>query len=145
MKKYSIFLAVVALVLASLACQTIMGGGPSNNAPDVDQPGDVNSDTPQDSGDTNFNVGTSEFATPGDAYNVVAAEGVVTFQTKMSTDDVIAFYRDEFGKQGYTEDTSMAVNFAGAFTLSFTGNGETIYIAGADAGDGSLSVTVTRQ
>ncbi|MBK9208564.1 MAG: hypothetical protein IPL71_09790 [Anaerolineales bacterium] len=27
MKKYSTFLAIVALVVASLACQTVMGGG----------------------------------------------------------------------------------------------------------------------
>ena len=27
MKKYSVLLAIIALVLASLACQTVMGGG----------------------------------------------------------------------------------------------------------------------
>ena len=36
MKKYSILLAIVALVLASLACQTIMGGGDNGfEVPDV--------------------------------------------------------------------------------------------------------------
>ena len=38
MKKFSIVLAIVALVLASLACQTITGGGGGGfNPPDVPQ------------------------------------------------------------------------------------------------------------
>ena|SRR5688572_27158305 len=144
MKKYSIFLAMVMLVLASLACQTIMGGGDG----DVIEPGDTEASTPEETSGNDFTTGgESEFAATSDAYNVVTTDDVLTFQTKLTADDVAAFYRDEFGKQGYTEDTSMSVNFAGNFTMVFTGHdsGKNIYVVGADGGDGSLFVTITLQ
>jgi hypothetical protein len=58
---------------------------------------------------------------------------------------VIKFYRDQFTGQGYQEDKSMAVTFGKTFTLAFTGHksGKVIYVVGADAGDGSIYVTIT--
>ena len=35
MKKYSVLFAIIALVLASLACQTVMGGSNNFQAPNV--------------------------------------------------------------------------------------------------------------
>ena len=89
--------------------------------------------------------GESEFPVTSDAFNVVTAPDMVTFQTKMSSDDVLKFYRDEFAKQGYKEDASMAITFGKTFTLAFNGHssGKIIYVVGADAGDGSLYVTIT--
>jgi len=150
MKKFSIYLAIMALMMASLACQTIMGGGENDFAPDVQEPTDFDTDAPEggDDGTTNFNAGgDSEFAVPDDAFNVVTADDVLTFQTNLSAEETASFYRDEFGKQGYSEDTSMAIEFAGNFTMVFTGHasGKSIYVVGADAGDGSLYVTVTLQ
>ena len=89
--------------------------------------------------------GESEFPVTSDAFNVVTAPDVVTFQTKMSSDDVLKFYRDEFASQGYKEDASMAITFGKTFTLAFNGHasGKVIYVVGADAGDGSLYVTIT--
>ncbi len=152
MKKYSVLLAIIALVLASLACQTVMGGGNNFQAPDATQApqnggGDVAPTAPPvatESGGVTVG-GDSEFPVTSDAFNVVTAPDVVTFQTKMSSDDVLKFYRDEFAKQGYTEDASMAITFGKTFTLAFTGHtsGKVIYVVGADAGDGSLYVTVT--
>ena len=155
MKKYSILLAVIALVLASLACQTVMGKGNNFQVPDVPSITEV----PQTDGgevptvppvttDGNGGVtvgGDSEFPATSDAINVVTAAGTLTFQTKMSSDDVIKFYRDEFAKQGYKEDTSMAITFGKTFTLAFKGHssGKVIYVVGADAGDGSIYVTIT--
>ncbi len=76
---------------------------------------------------------------------MVTAPNVVTFQTKMGTDDLLKFYRDEFASQGYTEDSSMAITFGKTFTLAFNGHasGKVIYVVGADAGDGSIYVTIT--
>lgn len=156
MKKYSVLLAIIALVLASLACQTVMGGGNNFQAPDVpsltEMPpvnGDMEIPTvPPVTTDGEGGVivgGESEFPVPNDATNVVSAAEMVAFQTKMSTDDVLKFYRDEFTKQGYKEDPSMAMTFGNTFTLAFNGHssGKVIYVVGADAGDGSLYVTVT--
>jgi hypothetical protein len=157
MKKYSVLFAVLALVLASLACQTVMGGGNTEmpdiqNVPDVPQT-DGGSEveiptvppvTTDDNGDVTVG-GESEFPVTSDAFNVVTAPDVVTFQTKMSSDDVLKFYRDEFASQGYKEDASLAITFGKTFTLAFNGHasGKIIYVVGADAGDGSLYVTIT--
>jgi hypothetical protein len=156
MKKYSVLLAIIALVLASLACQTIMGGGDNDyeapdaqNVPELPQTdsGEIPTVPPVTTdGDGGVTVGgESEFPVPSDATNVVTATGTLAFQTKMSTDDVLKFYRDEFAKQGYEEDPSMAITFGKTFTLAFTGHpsGKVIYVVGADAGDGSLYVTIT--
>jgi hypothetical protein len=147
MKKYTVFLAIVALVLASLACQTIMGGADSG-VPDVQESDDFDSSTPEEDGDTDFGTSSeSEFSMTSDAYNVVAADNVLTYQTKLTAEEVATFYREDFEKQGYSEDTSMSVTFGGNFTMVFTGHesGQSIYVVGADAGDGSLFVTITLQ
>jgi len=163
MKKYSVYLAILALVLASLACQTVMGGGDTNfdvpdtqNVPELPQTDDgeemeiptlppVTTDNGADDDGGVTVGGQSEFPVTSDAFNVITAPDVVTFQTKMSTDDVLKFYRDEFTSQGYEEDASMAITFGKTFTLAFTGHesGKVIYVVGADAGDGSLYVTIT--
>ncbi len=151
MKKYSILLAIVALVLASLACQTIMGGGgggvnvpgeEQENGNDVEAP--ENPSGQQDGGNVTVG-GESPFPITGDAFNVVSTPQAATYQTKLSADDVMKFYRDELGKQGYTEDSSMTTNFNGIIAMFFTGDGKTIVIGGAPVGDGSLSVTVAYQ
>jgi hypothetical protein len=156
MKKYSVLLAIIALVLASLACQTVMGGGDNFEAPDMPNATDAPQSgddmevptLPPSTGDDNGGItvgGDSEFPATSDAFNVVTAAGTLAFQTKLSSDDVIKFYRDEFSNQGYEEDTSMAITFGNTFTLAFTGHssGKVIYVVGADAGDGSLYVTIT--
>jgi hypothetical protein len=154
MKKYSVLLAIVALVLASLACQTIMGGGDNGfdtpEIPDVPQDSDDDFEAPtippveQDGGDITVG-GASPFPVTGDAFNVISTPQSVTYQTNMSADDVMKFYRDELGKQGYTEDTSMTTTFGGMIAMFFEGNGKTVVIGGAPVGDGSVSVTVAYQ
>ncbi len=146
MKKFSILLAVVALVISSLACQTIMGGGNGINVPSPS--GDVPTVPPITTDGGNITVGgESPFPVTSDAFNVVSTSETVTYQTKLSSDDVIKFYQDEFGKLGYTEDKSMEVNFSGAFTLGFDGHesGKKIIIGGASLGDGATSVTIALQ
>jgi len=160
MKKYNLLFAILALVLASLACQTVMGGGNNDyevpdvqNMPELPQTDGGEVEIPTlppvtTDGDAGGDVtvgGESEFPVTSDASNVVTAPDVVTFQTKMSTDDVLKFYRDEFASRGYKEDASMAITFGKTFTLAFTGHesGKVIYVVGADAGDGSLYVTIT--
>lgn len=160
MKKYSVYLAILALVLSSLACQTIMGGGKDFEPPQIpESPQTDGGDgvevpnieiptVPPIATDENGGVtvgGESEFPVTSDAFNVVTTPQMVAFQTKMSSDDVMKFYRDQFSSQGYTEDSSMAITFGKTFTLAFNGHssGKVIYVVGADAGDGSIYVTIT--
>jgi hypothetical protein len=155
MKKYSILLAITALIVASLACQTLMGGGGNSDdtqvqpLPPVDS-GDSSQPTEEssNSGDSGFgDPSQSPFPLPSDAYNIGVSSEVVAYQTNLSTDEVIKFYQDEFGKLGYTEDTSQALNFSGVFTMVFNGHesGRQIFIAGAPAEDGSTAVTIVFQ
>jgi hypothetical protein len=142
MKKYSILLAVIALVLASLACQTIMGG--RNVSSDN---GSSATAAPESTDGGSTVSGDSPFPVASDATNVVGTSDSVTFQTKLSSDEVIKFYQDEFGKKGYTEDKTMAINFNGAFTMGFDGHesGKKIIIGGAPIGSGTTAVTITLQ
>jgi hypothetical protein len=136
MKKYNILLAIIALVLASLACQTVMGGGDDTT---------LTATPPDNTGGDGTPVSESPFPMTSDAFNVAVTDETATFQTKLSVDDVEKFYRDEFAKKGYTEDTSLAVTFGSTFTMVFAGHesGRKIYVVGADAGDGSIYVTIT--
>lgn len=150
MKKYSILLAIITLVLASLACQTIMGGGNNDFTPPTADGSDVGTPSAPPESEDNGNVtvgGESGFPATSDAFNVVSSSGTLTYQTKLSGDDVQKFYRDEFAKQGLTEDTSMAITFGSTFTMVFTGHesGKNIYVVGADAGDGSVYITISLQ
>jgi len=165
MKKYRVLFAILSLVLASLACQTIMGGGDTFQPPEIESP--EMPEMPETDGGDEIEIpdieiptvppittdedggvtigGESEFPVTSDAFNVVSMSEMVSFQTKMSTDDLLKFYRDEFAAQGYTEDESMAITFGKTFTLAFNGHesGKVIYVVGADAGDGSIYVTIT--
>jgi hypothetical protein len=148
MKKYSILLALIALVLSSLACQTVMGRGDNEYEAAPSSDTSATESAPESNDGTEVTVGgESSFPVPSDAFNTVSTPDTVVYQTKLSSDEVVKFYQDEFGKLGYTEDSNMAVNFAGAFTMGFDGHesGRKIVIGGAPAGDGSTSVTVTLQ
>ena len=164
MNKYRWFVALIILVLASLACQTVTGGGnqapqlpqvPNNNnvnnndgvppvATEAAPPADNGNDNSNDNGGSQIIEG---FPAPADATNVVSASDTVTFVTKMSVDDVLAFYRDEYGKQGLTERTSMTVIMGQLFTIVFDGDssGKAISVTGTDMGDGTTTVVITKQ
>jgi hypothetical protein len=154
MKKYSILLAITTLIFASLACQTIVGGGDTGfdveALPPVDSGGSDSQPTEElpsfDSGDVTIG-GESPFPVTSDAYNIVSTPETVTYQSKLSSDEVIKFYQDEFSKAGYTEDTSLSTNFNGIFSLVFDGHesGKQIIIAGVPDGSGSIYVTLAFQ
>ena len=158
MKKYGILYAILALAFASLACQTVMGGG--NDADNDQQPPAVDgieafptaapeaSDVPADSGDSDFSLGgDSDFPMPDDAFNIVIVAGVSNFQTKLSLDEVLAFYRDTYGKLGYTERESVTTISDGIFSIVLDGDesGKAVVIQGVDLGDGSVNVNISLQ
>ena len=155
MKKYNILLAAMVLILASLACQTIQGGGIEVSPPDIP---DVNGgggsgptvpavplitpegiDIPPIGGKTDFPV-------PADATNVInVGNEVVNFQTSLSMNDAMKFYRDEFGKSGYTERDGLTVTSDTTFSMVFDGHksGKAITVQGVDFGNGTLNISIT--
>jgi hypothetical protein len=159
MNKYRWLVALIVLVLASLACQTVMGGGneipQAPQSPTNDNGGNGN-DTidpmpteapPVDNGGGGGTQNSGEFPMPTDATNVVTAQDTLIFETSLSVDEVVAFYRDEFGKLGLTERDSMTVTMGQLFTLVFDGDpsGKAISVSGADMGDGTTAVTIVKQ
>lgn len=153
MKKYNALLAIIALVLASLACQTILGGGKGGvnppEAPQYTPGGDVEAPTAAaapTAGDSITIGGDSEFPMPKDATNVVnLGNTVLNFQTKLSLDEAMNFYRDEFGKSGYTERSELTVTAGGTFSMVFDGHksGQAITVQGVDFGDGTINISIT--
>jgi len=147
MKRKRIFLALTVLALASLACQALTGGG--NDAPPVPS-GTEDSNQPdvatQDSG--GGETSASGFPLTADAYNVIdVGDGSVLFYTKMSLDDVMKFYRDEYTSQGYVERGLLTVVSDGVFSIVFDGDpgGKAVVIQSVDLGDGSRTVTISLQ
>lgn len=155
MKKHSILLAIITLIFASLACQTIMGGGDSGSdieipIPSIEDSGDASSpDATEEATDSTelFTDGETDFPMPSDATNVVSIAGTLNYQTNFTIEEVMEFYRDTYGKQGYTERDSVTTVSDGVFSMIFDGDpsGKAIIIQGVDFGDGTSNVTVTLQ
>lgn len=151
MKKTSILFAVIALALASFACQTVMGGGnenfeipglPQENGNDEQLPP---TEPPVDGNDGITVGGQTDFPLPVDASNLVnMGSDIVNFQTKLSLDEVMSFYRDEFGKLGYTERDLLTVTSDTTFSMVFDGHesGKAITLQGVDLGDGSVNISI---
>lgn len=152
MKKYSIYLALVMLILASLACQTVLGGGSSNTQEELppfeysEPETQEGSSTESDEFDFSFG-GDSDFPMPADASNVMSIAGTTNFQTKLSLDEALQFYRDEYGRQGLTERDLLTVVSDGVFSMVFDGHpsGQAVVIQGVDLGDGSVNISITLQ
>jgi len=140
------------LAFASLACQTLVGGGSDieqiESLPPIDNSGDAPIATPEateESVDPDFSFGgDSEFPMPDDAANIVSVAGTVNYQTKLSLEEVMAFYRDTYGKQGFTEREILTTVTDGVFSFVFDGDpsGKAIVIQGVDLGDGTMNVNV---
>jgi hypothetical protein len=148
MKKTVLWLLVLvmALSLASLACDTLMGSGDDGDT--VETPGDTTTDDSQDSteaeqpdsDDTGDDTGDSGEAdmvqnipVPGDAADMVdatvAGNVVLSFNTAMSIQEVVDFYKDHMGDAGYSVDTE-----------SVTAQGAGLVFSGGPAGTVTLAV-----
>ena len=156
MKHYQIYLAVIVLVLASLACQVV--GGSSKDTPAA--PAATQEPAPTKSGDavpatqepaatepsdnTGAGIVETDFVMTADAYNIIEANGTLIFYTKMSLEDAMEFYRAEYTAKGYTEREILTVVSDGVFSMVFDGDpGEkSIVIQSVDLGDGSRSITI---
>jgi hypothetical protein len=165
-------IALATLLLASLACNTIMGGStrptelpvdiqPTEESPIIDveptveQPLDTPTKPPIGGGDTSGGDTTgggggnpsSEWPLPGNITNFVEAAGVTNFQTDMPFDDVVKFYQDEFASAGYTERDLLHTVTSGVFSMVFDGHpsGQQIAVQGVDLGDGTVNVNISLQ
>ena len=150
MKYQRIYLALSVLLLASLACQTLSGGSGgggdqpavATNAGDSNPP--VESTTDPGSAGSGA-TSDSGFPMTGDAFNVTElGDGSLLYYTKLSLEDVMAFYRTEYTSQGYTEREILTSVSEGVFSMVFDGDasGKAVVIQSVDLGDGSRTVSI---
>ncbi|MEP7133900.1 MAG: hypothetical protein ABI904_03100 [Chloroflexota bacterium] len=150
MKLNRIILAVTILMLASLACNAIAGG---KNTP-AGQPGssgdqvDLATAAPtpgNDNSNTDSTTVSTDFPMTSDAYQVTnVGDGSLLYYTKMSMDDVLKFYRDEYTAKGYKERELLTTVTGGVFSIVFDGDpsGKAVVIQSVDLGDGSRTIAI---
>ena len=147
MKRKQIFLALAVLMLASLACNALSGGGGGGDSPVAPSGGDSPATAaPQNSSGGNADTSASGFPITPDAYNVVdVGDGNVLYYTKMPQADVLKFYRDEYVSRGYTERALLTTVSDGVFSIVFDGapSGKAVVIQSVDLGDGSCTVAIS--
>jgi hypothetical protein len=134
MKHNRLFLVLVGLVFASLACSLFGGGGSSSGIDDSP------SALEGESGES-----AAEFPMPPKVENFTdLGDGSVNYQTSMKLTEVIDFYRDQFGKAGYVERPILTVINDDTFSMVWDGHpsGKAIVVQGVDLGDGSVNVNI---
>ena len=144
MKHYRIFLALTVLVLASLACQALQGGG--NATPAGSEPATSQSNQPtapaNDNSSTTFKT---DFVMTSDAFNITdMGDGSILFYSKMSLEDLMKFYREEYSGRDYTEREGLTVTSDTTFSIVFDGDpsGKALVIQSVDLGNGSRTVAI---
>jgi hypothetical protein len=145
-------LALAALALASLACQALTGtrqeagqggGAPGAAATASNSQGDAPPASENSGGNSAGNP--SDFPVTVDAFNFFdMGDGNLLYYTKLSQEEVMAFYRAEFTAQGYTERELLTVVSDGVFSMVFDGDpsGKAVVIQSVDLGDGSCTVSI---
>jgi hypothetical protein len=148
--------AISVLILASLACQAVTGGGGAPAAPaDQAEPAEtVEQPAPaQDYEDyeepaapaAGLGIET-EFPFPADAHTCMdLGSNRVMCQSGESLADIAAFYRAEFSAKGYTERELLTVESDAVISLVFDGHesGQVIVLQCVDLGAGSTSITLS--
>jgi hypothetical protein len=146
MKKSSILFAILALVLASVACNTLLGG--DSNAPEISPPIENSGEQSQPEQNNNSGGGasgaTSEFLLPDSATNPQWMNGMTSYQAEMTLDEAMTFYRDTFSQSGYTERAILTVTSETTFSMVFDGHesGQAIVVQGVDLGNGMVNISV---
>lgn len=145
MKKLNILFAILALVLTSLACNTLVGGSDTPEiSPPVENGGGESQPEQNDNSGGGASGATSEFPLPDNATNLQWMNGTTNYQAEMTLDEAMAFYRDTFSQSGYTERAILTVTSETTFSMVFDGHesGKAIVVQGVDLGDGMINVNV---
>ncbi len=136
MKKFSLQLSVLVLVIASLACSRF------NRKADQGVSGAGGTANPSGSGSSGYNT---RFPLPGSVVNFTdTGNGSINFQTKMSIKDTIDWYRAAFVKSGLKERSSNTAITDTTFSMVFDGDpgGQAVVIQGVDLGNGLTNVNI---
>lgn len=131
MNKYRWLLALSALVITSLACSVLSGGSPGGGA--------------GGSGNSGVSGYDTNFPLPDNVSNFTdMGKDTINFQTTLSIQEAVSFYRDAFGQQGLTERTITTAITDTTFSLVFDGDpsGQAVVVQGVDLGSGRTNVNI---
>jgi hypothetical protein len=156
MNKNRWILALVVLMISSLACSVFSGGAkaPATESIPNSSGGVKATQPPVGNGKMEATPTTAEkapsgydteFPLPSDVSNFTSTgNGGINFQTKMSLKDAIAFYREAFTKAGYKERQINTAITDTTFSMVFDGHasGKAIVIQGVDLGGVSTNVNI---
>ena len=135
-------LFLVILVVASLACSLTSGGGSGSRGGGDSGPGSV---SPSSGGEEESGNYDTDFPLPADVQNLTdLGPGTINYQTSMTLNEVVAFYRDVFEMAGYNERDITTVINETTFSIVWDGHpsGQAIVVQGVDLGDGTVNVNV---
>jgi len=133
MKHNRLFLTLIVLIFASLACSLFGGGGGSSGV----------GDSPSSAGGSGKY--DTEFPLPSNVDNFMKLENAsINYQTSMKLTEVIDFYRDAFKNAGYVERDILTGITEDTFSIVWDGHpsGKAIVVQGVDLGNGNVNVNV---
>ena len=148
MKRNKVLMLLAILLLASLAC-SLFGSGRGGSEEILPSggdsgPGEVSPLGSEEEENTLDNYDT-DFPLPDDVDNLMDFDnGTINYQTTMSLNDVVEFYRDAFASADYDErDITTVINDTN-FSIVWDGHpsGKAIVVQGVDLGDGTVNVNV---
>jgi hypothetical protein len=152
-KQIRLFVVLTALILSMLACSIFQPKTtPPTDAPaaatkviaptKAAAPTEAPAASPTEESQPTVQT---EFPLPADASDVMELTGGgVNFKTKMSIKEAIAFYREAFKKEGYTEREITTTISDTVFSIVFDGHasGKAIVVQGVVLGDGVLNLNI---
>ena len=146
MKQSRIWLALIVLVAASLACNVLNRNKTNPAAPSDSSSGNQATEAPPASGDNTGSTNIkSDFPMTADASNFTdMGDGSILYYTKLPQADVMKFYRDAYSAKGYKERTLLTVTSDTTFSMVFDGDpsGKAIVIQSVNLGNGSSTVAI---
>lgn len=156
MKKARLWIILVLLTAVTLACSLpTIGATPTPaedavsataEAPDEEPTAEeVEAEPTKDTGSDSGKTYDTEFPLPDDVSNFTAlADGMINFQTKMSLNDALDFYKEALTNEGYTERSLLTVTSDTTFSTVFDGHksGKAIVIQAVDLGGGNLNISI---
>ena len=90
-------------------------------------------------------VSNADFPMTQDAFNLAnVGDGSLVYQTQMSIEDVMKFYRAAYAAKGYIERKELTRISDGNFQMTFDGDpsGQVVVVQSEGLGDSSLLITV---
>jgi hypothetical protein len=138
--KLLVFLAVVMSV--SLACGLFGSGSRSSDEVFPSEGGSTPGEAPPSSGSNKYDT---EFPMPSSVENFMnLGDSGINYQTSLSLDEVVAFYRDAFENAGYSERSILTSIEDKTFSIVWDGHpsGQAIVVQGVDLENGTVNVNV---